>query len=430
MKPKLIYAALIIAVLTSIGLGVWGYIHNRVIINVKKSFDNGMTYEGGWLAGTMHGKGLLTFGDGSIYEGDFIRGRRNGFGRFVSANDEYEGEWLDDLYHGVGVYTSPKGNQYEGRWHYGQLPEGLLKYKTANKRYEGEFRGLFPDGFGVMHYEDGSVYLGYWSNGAKQGLGRRVKSDGQVDFGYWNDGMLINTGRKFSTGEAVYGIDISKYQKDWSWKDLALFADAKGHVYPSNPKLYDYVQPTFFVIIKATEGADVVDPYYANNVEKAQQGRFIKGAYHFMTTLSDIDSQISNFIKNAVVDNGDFPPVLDIEIPDSRIAAVGLGKVQQMALKWLVDIEDNYGVKPVIYTNERFRHKYLSGPEFAGYDFWVARYSDKEPTGKWLMWQYTQTGNARGVKNTVDINRFSGNVEDFHKYINDAWKKHRDGANI
>ena len=408
-------------VLTFIGLGVWWYIHNHVVINVQRTFDDGMIYMGGWLGGMMHGNGILEFTDGSFYEGEFIRGRRTGTGRFVSDNESYEGEWLDDLYHGTGIYTSPKGNRYEGEWWHGQLPEGVLKFTTEKKSYEGEFRDLVPDGFGIMKYENGSVYFGYWSDGAKQGLGRRVNSDGKVDFGYWNDGMIINTGGKYNTGEEVYGIDISKYQKDWSWKDLALFADIEGQVYPSNPKLYDYVQPPFFVIMKATEGADVVDPYYVSNVEKAQKGRLIKGAYHFMTTQSDIESQISNFTNNAIVEYGDFPPVLDIEIPDGRIDVVGLDEVQRMALRWLKAIEEYYGVRPVIYTNERFRLKYLSGPEFSDYDYWVARYSDNEPSGEWLLWQYTQTGYARGIRKTVDINRFSGTLKDFYKYINDAW---------
>lgn len=421
MKLKLTYAALIIAVLTSTGLGVWGYIHTHVIIKVQKTFDNGSTYEGDWLAGMMHGKGILTFADGSTYEGEFIQGRRTGLGKLVSADDSYEGEWLDDLFHGDGIYTSPKGNLYEGTWKHGQLPEGVLYYTADKKRYEGEFRGLIPDGFGIMQYEDGSVYLGHWSNGAKQGLGRRVNSDGKVDFGYWNDGMIIDTGGKFKTGDVVYGIDISKYQKDWNWEDLALFADAKGQVYQGKPKQYNHVQPSFFVIIKSTEGSDVVDPHYASNVEKAKKSRIIKGAYHFMSTQSEIETQITNFTENAIVEKGDFPPVLDIEVQDSRIAVVGINKVRQMALKWLEAIEDHYGVRPVIYTNENFRRKYLSGPEFSKYDFWVARYSDKEPSGEWLMWQYTQTGNARGIRTTVDINQFSGNLKEFNKYINDAW---------
>lgn len=423
MKNRIIIAALTWAAMAFTGLGIWWYVHNHVVLEVEKTFEDGSFYKGGWLAGRMHGKGVLTYDDGSVYEGDFVQGYRTGYGKMTYPDRVYEGEWLGNQYHGAGLFISPKGNEYEGTWVYGQLPEGLLKYADDNKQYEGEFRNLSPDGFGVMTYEDGSVYSGYWCKGNKQGLGRRLYPDGRIDFGYWFDGMFINAGRKFSTGDAVYGIDISKYQKGWDWKNLSLFADAEGQVFAGAPRNHDFPQPSLFVIMKATEGADLQDPSYVSNVEQARKARIVKGAYHFMTTQSDIESQISNFKQNAVVEKGDFPPVLDIEIPDSRIKAVGQRNVQQMALRWLKDIEEYYGVKPIIYTNDRFRRKYLSGPEFKPYDFWVARYSDKEPTGDWLMWQYTQTGRARGVKASVDINLFSGNYSDFLKYIDRAWNR-------
>ncbi len=419
LKPSIV--VLIVVLMISAGLAGWWYVHNHVVRQVKKTFDDGSSYKGGWLAGKMHGNGVLTLDNGDTYEGDFFDGRIQGKGLMTYADSSYEGEWYDNLYHGPGVYNSPKGNVYEGIWKYGQLPEGTLKYSAGKQRYEGEFRNLSPDGFGVMEYHDGRVYLGYWNKGTKQGLGRLVYADGRMDFGYWFDGRLIRNGYKFGTGDEVYGIDISKYQKKWEWKDLALFADAEGRVYSGDPKSFDFVQPSVFVIMKATEGADIQDPNYDSNVEKAREGRIMKGAYHFMTTQSDIESQISNFISNAVVEKGDFPPVLDIETPEHRMKAVGVKNVQRMALQWLKSVEEHYGVRPVIYTNDRFRRKYLSGPEFSDYDFWIARYGGKEPSGDWLMWQFTQSGTAKGFTTSMDLNVFSGNLSDFRKYIDAAW---------
>lgn len=419
LKPSIV--VLIVVLLISVGIAGWWYVYNHVVRQVEKAFEDGSSYKGGWLAGKMHGTGILILDNGDIYEGEFFDGRIQGTGRITYADSSYDGEWCDNLYHGPGIYTSPKGNVYEGVWQYGKLPEGVLKYTGTKQRYEGEMRDLSPDGFGVMEYQDGRVYLGYWNKGAKQGLGRLMYADGRMDFGYWFDGRLIRSGYKFVTGDEVYGIDISKYQKEWKWRDLALFADAEGRVYSGLPKSFDYVQPSVFVIMKATEGADMLDPDYASNVEKAREARIVKGAYHFMTTQSDIESQISNFISNAVVEKGDFPPVLDIETPEHRMKTVGVKNVQRMALQWLKSVEEHYGVRPVIYTNDRFRRKYLSGPEFSGYDFWIARYGGKEPSGDWLMWQYTQTGSVRGFSADVDLNVFSGNISDFRKYIDAAW---------
>ena len=408
----------------ALGLGSWWYVHNNVVRFVEKEFEDGSSYHGEWLAGRMHGAGIYKSADGEIYEGSFMDGRRSGHGKIIKSDgSSYDGGWEDDLYHGEGKYVSPKGNVYEGGWKHGSLPEGRLK--TDDWTYEGEFHSMSPDGAGVTEYNDGRVYAGYWNKGYKQGLGRLMYPDGKMDFGFWDQGALMRSGeKKFRTGEKVYGLDVSRHQGTWRWEELALYADRKGEVFTSGAKAGHELQPPLFIVMKATEGADLVDPKYADNVAQAREGRIIKGAYHFMTTLSDIDGQISNFIENAVIEEGDFPPVLDIETPHSRVSELGEDTVREMALKWLRAVEDHYGVKPLIYTNDLFRKTYLDTPEFRYYDFWLARYSKKRPeSGNWLLWQFTQTGRPRGIAVPADINIFDGTYPEFRSYIDKAWKK-------
>lgn len=404
------------------GLGIWWYVHNNVVREVEKTFEDGSTYKGEWLAGRMHGRGVLTLVDGEVYEGGFVEGRREGDGKVKRADGaEYEGLWMNGMYHGNGRYTSVKGNVYEGEWQYGQLREGRLT--TSDWTYEGQLDGMSPSGVGRTVYKDGKVYSGYWYRGFKQGLGRFDHPDGKVEFGFWDQGSLMRSGKKeFRTGSKVYGIDVSRHQGSWNWENIALYADKKGQVYSSGTQASAELQPSFFVIMKATEGSDLIDPKYTANVAQAREGGLIKGAYHFMTTLSDIDSQIENFIKNAVVEKGDFPPVLDIETPHKRVAEVGEENIRHMALKWLEAIEKHYGVKPVIYTNDLFRQKYLDTPAFKDYDFWMARYSKKGPeSGDWLLWQFTQTGRSRGISGHIDINIYDGTLAEFKAYIAKAW---------
>ena len=404
------------------GLGVWWYVHNNVVRTVEKVFEDGSSYKGEWLAGQMHGQGVYIMADGEVYEGEFISGCRDGKGKVkMSDGAEYEGLWKDSKYHGEGKYISPKGNIYEGVWRYGQLREGRLTNESWV--YEGEIDAMSPSGVGRTVYNDGRVYSGHWYRGYKQGLGRLDHPNGKIEFGFWDQGTLMRSGKKdFRTGAKVYGIDVSRHQGSWNWENIALYADKKGEVYPSGTQAGAEVQPSFFVIMKATEGSDMVDPKYADNVAQAREGRLIKGAYHFMTTLSDIDTQIENFIKNAVVEKGDFPPVLDIETPHKRVAEIGEENIRHMALKWLKAIEKHYGVKPVIYTNDIFRKKYLDTPDFRNYDYWMARYSKKGPeSGGWLLWQFTQTGRPRGISGTVDINVFDGSLAEFKAYISKAW---------
>lgn len=406
------------------GLGIWWYIHNHIVLDVERTFEDGSVYRGEWLSGQMNGTGVLTMPDSTVYEGTFVNGQKEGKG-ILSRKDGslYDGEWKHDMYHGQGRYVSPRGNLYEGEWTYGTLHSGKLT--TEDWKYEGEFESLSPSGAGVTEYDDGRIYAGYWHKGYKQGLGRLTYPSGRIDFGYWDQGNLTSTGRKdFRTGRTAYGIDVSRHQKDWEWEDLALYADRKGRVYSTGYRSGYELQPPLFVIMKATEGADIVDPYYRQNVEEARQGRIIKGSYHFMTTLSDIEDQIDNFLVNAIVEKGDFPPVLDIETPHARVEEIGVGNIRKMALRWLEAVEDQYGVQPVIYTNNLFRKMYLDTPEFEKYDFWIARYSDKEPdSGEWLIWQFTQTGNTRGVAGETDINIFNGSFEDMKHYIDNAWSE-------
>lgn len=411
-----------VLIAAALGLGVWWYVHNRVVLDVDKTFEDGSSYKGEWLAGKMHGYGVQTLADGEVYEGSFVEGRREGEGKMKRADGaEYDGSWQAGIYHGQGRYISAKGNVYEGEWKYGQLRKGRLESKEWT--YDGEMDGMSPSGVGVTRYNDGRVYSGYWYRGYKQGLGRLDYPNGRVDFGFWDQGSLVRSGKKdFRTGNKVYGIDVSRHQGTWNWENVALYADKKGQVYVSDHQAGAELQPSFFVIMKATEGSDVVDPKYADNVAQAREGGMIKGAYHFMTTLSDIDTQIENFTKNAIVEKGDFPPVLDIETPHKQVAEVGEENIRKMALKWLKAIEAHYGVRPVIYTNDIFRQKYLDTPEFRNYDFWMARYSKKGPeSGDWLLWQFTQTGRPRGISGHVDINIYDGTLAEFKTYIVKAW---------
>ena len=421
-KYKIIIAVESLLLAAALGLGVWWYVHNHVVRKVDKMFEDGTVYQGEWLAGKMHGRGVLTLADGGTYEGEFFEGRKHGYGKFKDTEGvEYEGLWADDRYHGEGRYVTQKGNVYEGKWNFGSLNEG--KITTQDWVYEGQLAYMSPSGVGVTTYDDGRIYAGYWYQGYKQGLGRLDHPSGKVEFGFWDQGTLMRSGKKdFQTGSKVYGIDVSRHQGGWNWENLALYADRKGEVFYSGVQVGYELQPPFFIIMKATEGADLVDPRYAENVRQAREGRIIKGAYHFMTTLSEIDAQIENFIKNAVVEKGDFPPVLDIETPRKRVEELGEENIRKMALKWLQAIETHYGVKPVIYTNDLFRKEFLDTPDFRNYDFWLARYSKKGPdSGKWLMWQFTQTGRPRGISGSSDINIFDGNLAEFKAYIDRAW---------
>ena len=43
-------------------------------------YRDGDVYEGDWLEGEMHGKGIMKYLDDDIYEGDWFEGKRQGKG--------------------------------------------------------------------------------------------------------------------------------------------------------------------------------------------------------------------------------------------------------------------------------------------------------------------------------------------------------------
>ena len=71
-------------------------------------------YDGEWVDGNAHGKGVYNYADGSYYDGSWAEGKMNGKGIFVYANgNKYVGDFVDDLKDGAGILQCPNGEKYE-----------------------------------------------------------------------------------------------------------------------------------------------------------------------------------------------------------------------------------------------------------------------------------------------------------------------------
>ncbi|MDL2212953.1 glycoside hydrolase family 25 protein [Bacteroides sp. OttesenSCG-928-D19] len=204
-------------------------------------------------------------------------------------------------------------------------------------------------------------------------------------------------------GYAVHGIDISHYQGNINWPELALNKSSKF--------------PIRFIFMKATEGGDLDDKTFAQNFELARQYGFIRGAYHFFSPRTDVKKQVDFFIRTVKLKPGDLPPVLDVEV---------LGKntheeLQEKVLYWLTHIEAHYGVKPIIYASYKFKEKHLNHPVFDAYPYWIAHYyvDTVRYTGKWYFWQHSDRGIVPGIKERVDLNVFNGSPEQLQELLID-----------
>lgn len=336
---------------------------------------------------------------------------------------------------GYHAWISPKGNLYMGVWKNGMLGKGVLV--TEKSVYEGELQNLSPHGYGIMYYNNGNIYRGNWIVGNKEGIGLMHNKDGSMFFGHWRAGLFnVAKNAKYKTEESVYGIDISSWQQHEKikWNELALYSDANGDVYSHETTVFEYMQPVTFAYIRATSGCKK-DSSYLEHMENARKYKVTVGAYHFFTINENVDDQINIYINTVKYERGDLPPILDLENEYSNapskylkeLRQYGVKKMQEGALKWLKAIEQHYQVKPIIYTNEKWKEDFLNDKRFDEYNFWYARYFNVKPKSEhnWIFWQRTDRARPHGYLGDIDVNIFNGTFNRFMEFRKSNYTKIR-----
>lgn len=383
-------------------------------------YNNGLRYDGDWKEGLKSGSGILLYPNGDRYEGEFHNDKIHGRGVLKYRNgDVFCGQWINGLKAGEGILRTKRGNIYQGVWSKDSLYKGTM-ISDSNK-YVGSFSTLSPNGFGIYYYRNGMRYVGNWNFGRKNGLGTLYHKDGKIECGQWDNGILLKSDGHYIAGDSIYGIDVSYRQENIDWDNLMFIANKNGSVVCEQTNNSKFYQPVFFALIKATEGSTIKDSYFERNFRLAKEHGIVRGAYHFLSTKSPISSQITNYTSHVKLDRGDFPPILDLEIPEEVMWNVGVDSVLNMALEWLKQIEFHYKRRPIIYTFYNYKKDYLNRPEFKKYDYWLARYAELPPYSEpWVFWQFTDKGKVLGIKGKVDVNVFNGTYSDLNKYINNV----------
>lgn len=200
-------------------------------------------------------------------------------------------------------------------------------------------------------------------------------------------------------GFEIRGIDISHYQDRIDWERLR------------NANVQRV--PLRFVFVKATEGVSMIDENFSDNFYQARQNDLIRGAYHFFVPDADARKQARFYLKQVHLEEGDLPPVLDVE----KVGRLSSEQLRKAVRTWLEIVEEHYGVKPILYTGASFKKKYLNDSIFNQYPYWIAHYYVEKPTyeGSWKFWQYTDFGKIDGIQGNVDCNIFNGSLQDLRK---------------
>ena len=136
---------------------------------------------------------------------------------------------------------------------------------------------------------------------------------------------------------------------------------------------------------------------------------------------SSAKSQADNFIKNTTLESGDFPPVLDLEKVEYRrkISNEEFRPVVESAKEWLSIVENEYGVRPIIYTTVKVYQDFIANDKVLNkYDLWIANPGTEQPNiPHMIMWQFSHSWKTKGIDTNVDANSFVGDYNSLSLYV-------------
>ncbi|MBR3421938.1 MAG: glycosyl hydrolase family 25 [Ruminococcus sp.] len=195
----------------------------------------------------------------------------------------------------------------------------------------------------------------------------------------------------------VFGVDVSNYQGEVDWQRLE-------------------EQGVQFAYIKATEGSGYVDESARRNIEDSAQTGIKRSCYHFFSFDSSGHTQAQSFIKTVGRDEIDLPPVVDIEYYGDKLTnKPSREEAEAVLLPLLEELEQYYGVKPMIYTTLPVYYRYVKPICGSDYPLWIRCKQTEPDFVDWTFWQYDDHGELDGYygdERYIDFNVFNGTAEE------------------
>ncbi|MCI7310367.1 MAG: glycosyl hydrolase family 25 [Prevotella sp.] len=397
-------------------------IYISVLLTVCTALLNGCGQQLQQNHGESNGETYIQQGD-TVYRGGMQRGKPHGFG-ILTVGDSliYAGEWQHGKREGKGFSRDSMGRKVVGKWNADTLVSG--RRDDGVKVYQGGFnKKMEATGHGIEENAEGDYYEGHWTHDQRDGQGFALEGRRHIEVGEWRANRHLGQRVKYSS-ERIYGIDISKYQHvigkrtyPIDWKKLRIIHLGDASKKTINGKV-DY--PISFIYIKSTEGSTLLNPFYHADYRAARAHGYHVGTYHFFSIHSSAEQQARHFLKHSKIVKGDFPPVLDVEPSHEQIKKMGGAEVMFARIRtWLKIVEQQTGIRPVLYISQIFVNKYLPlAPDIKqNYDIWIARYGEYKPDVRLLYWQLGQDGRVSGIRGYVDINVFNGYRDAYDEFL-------------
>ena len=184
--------------------------------------------------------------------------------------------------------------------------------------------------------------------------------------------------------QGIKGIDVSRYQGDIDW--CAAAEDGVG-----------------FAMIKALQGASMVDKCFLQNARGAEEAGVPFGVYVYSKAQSADDARAE---ARAVIELTSgftlrWPVAIDVESEHFR----------EMEGSLLADIINAFctevksaGLVPIVYSNKYWLMNVIPAVCSRTWDIWLAQWRKTDPDypGPFTMWQHGR-GEVKGIDTTVDL---------------------------
>lgn len=198
---------------------------------------------------------------------------------------------------------------------------------------------------------------------------------------------------------ALNGIDISSWQKGINLTAV----------------------PCDFVIAKATQGTNYVNPDCARAIEQARAAGKLFGVYHYVSGGNAV-AEANYFVDNCK--NWVGKGVFAIDWESNENAAWG----NEAYLEQVVaQVKARTGIPPIIYVQASRYAQVKAVADRQNCGLWIAQYANMNATGyqdsPWnegayscAIRQYSSAGRLNGYNGSLDLNKFYGDSAAWNKY--------------
>jgi hypothetical protein len=183
----------------------------------------GAKYEGDFILGKYHGYGVINFPDGSKHSGEWKSGNRHGKGTLLHKDGtRFDGQWANDIRNGKGIYLYPNGSKVNTEYKDGVEINNLtnpklFEVKTINysngDKYDGPVYEGRKNGKGVYFFKNGDKVSGHFSGDKLNGRVNYYFNNGDTREGEMMDG-------KYNGGAFFVTKDKEQYREVWKDGDL------------------------------------------------------------------------------------------------------------------------------------------------------------------------------------------------------------------